>query len=118
MKNIRVAWTAVVAMCLPVCRAELQPRLGGAAVYDTDLNITWLTNANLAKTYAFGTAGINSDGSMEISTAQNWIKSMNLAKYLGFSTWRLPSTPLQDPTCNAVDTTLHFSYGYGCSGSE
>jgi len=50
-------------------RADLQPRLGGAAVYDTDLNITWLTNANLAATNMFGTAGISADGRMSWGAA-------------------------------------------------
>lgn len=89
--------------------ADLQPRLGGAAVYDSDLNVTWLVNANLAATNAFGTPGINPGGTMTLATAQNWIASMNLAKYLGFSNWRLPATPMPDASCNG---------GYGCTGSE
>jgi len=90
--------------------AELQPRLGGLAVYDTDLNVTWLANANLAATNQFGTAGVETSGLMNWSTAQNWIASMNAAKYLGFSKWRLPATLESDPTCSQT--------GFGCTGSE
>src|SRR5258708_32553556 len=56
-------WVILAAGSSGSAIADLQPRLGGAAVYDTDLNITWLTNANLAATNKFGTAGINADGS-------------------------------------------------------
>ena len=103
-------WVILAAGSSGSAIADLQPRLGGAAVYDTDLNITWLTNANLAATNKFGTAGINADGSMPWSTALNWITSMNLAKYLGFSSWRLPTTPEPDTTCPAST--------FGCTGSE
>ena len=73
------------------------------------MNLTWLANANLAAPNAFGTAGINPDGRMSWNTAQNWIASMNLARHLGFSTWRLPVTPAQDPVCSGA---------YACTGSE
>jgi len=100
------AWIVVTAT---VASADLQPRLGGAAVYDTDLNVTWLANANLAASNSFGTAGIDSAGRMSWSTAQNWIASLNQARYLGFSNWRLPGTPASDASCNGT---------FGCSGSE
>ncbi len=90
--------------------AALQPRLGGLAVYDTDLNITWLANANLAATNTFGTAGVDANGTMSWNTVQNWITSMNAARYLGFSSWRLPTTLETDPSCSGS--------AYGCTGSE
>jgi len=98
--------------------ADLQPRLGGAALYDTDLNITWLANLNLAATNNFGTPGVIGDGSMSWPAAVNWIAAMNHAKYLGFSNWRLPTNPILDPTCSSQDTANKFSYGTGCTGSE
>jgi hypothetical protein len=63
----------------------------GETVYDTDLGISWLKNANLAATNTFGVSGIYSWGYMNWATAQNWIDSMNTSNYLGFSDWRLPS---------------------------
>jgi hypothetical protein len=104
---INVVKTSVwIVVTAGMASADLQPRLGGAAVYDTDLNITWLTNGNLAASNAFGTPGIAVNGTMSWSTAQNWIASMNLTKYLGFSTWRLP---VADASCNG---------SFGCTGSE
>ena len=71
--------------------AALESRLDGLAVYDTDLNITWLANANLATTNTFGVPGVSGDGSMNWFTAQNWIGAMNTTNYLGYSNWRLPT---------------------------
>jgi hypothetical protein len=55
----------------------------GETVYDTVSDITWLSSANLAATKNFGVRGINPDGSMAWTTAQNWIAAMNTANYLG-----------------------------------
>jgi len=66
---------------------------GGGLIYDDDLNITWLQNANLAATNTFRVMGILAGGKMSWFTAGNWITAMNTANYLGFSNWRLPTTP-------------------------
>lgn len=89
--------------------AELQSRLGGLAYYDTDLDITWMADANLAVSNSFGLpvealvggrpprgnapAGtIKSDGRMYWPDALSWIDAMNAATYLGHNDWRLPGT--------------------------
>lgn len=95
--------------------AALVSRLNGQAVYDTDLNITWLTNANLAATNTFGlptnvdlggipglvtTGGSyiyidhagDTDGTMTWGGALHWVAAMNASNYLGYSDWRLPTT--------------------------
>jgi hypothetical protein len=84
--------------------AALVSALGGKVVNDTDLNITWLTNANLAASYSFGVSGILGNGGMQWSSAQSWIGAMNAADYLGFNNWRLPTSN----TCG----------GNNCTGSE
>ncbi|MCC7201855.1 MAG: DUF1566 domain-containing protein [Nitrospirae bacterium] len=81
-------------------------------IYDTDLNIYWLQNANLAASNTFGVSGIYSDGRMTWDTAQTWIAAMNTANYLGFSDWRLPTTLQPDPSCNTAYSA------YNCTGSE
>lgn len=64
------------------------------AYYDDVLNISWLTDANLAASNTFGVAGISAApetiGRMSWNTAQDWIAAMNSASYLGISSWRLP----------------------------
>ena len=75
--------------------AALVERLGGLAYYDTDIDITWIANANLAASNTFGVVGINIDGSMDWATANSWINAMNIdggIGYLGYNDWRLPIT--------------------------
>ena len=87
---------------------------GGGLIYDDVLNITWLQNANLAATNTFGVSGINADGTMRWNTAQAWIAAMNAAAYLGFSDWRLPTTPdAGDPFAFGWDGVQPYSYNYG-----
>ncbi|MGB5473084.1 MAG: hypothetical protein WBQ78_06380 [Gammaproteobacteria bacterium] len=93
--------------------AALVSHLNGQAVYDTDLNITWMADSTLAVSNTFGVNGIGiTTGSMDWNTAQSWIGSMNAANYLGFSDWRLPTTLVPDPTCGG------FFANVNCTGSE
>jgi hypothetical protein len=84
--------------------------LGNGIIYDTDLKLSWLQNANLAATNTFGVSGITAEGRMSWYTAQSWIAAMNGANYLGFSDWRLPTALNQDGSgpCSV----------YNCNGSE
>lgn len=62
--------TLILTLCLTsTAHATLFSRLGGDALYDDVLDITWLSNANLADTTDFGVAGINANGSMIWNTA-------------------------------------------------
>jgi hypothetical protein len=91
---------SVACACTLVCvttstHSALLSRLGGQAYYDDVLEITWLTDANLAASETFSTAGILANGAMAWNTAQNWITAMNAdggAGYLDFNEWRLPTT--------------------------
>ena len=87
--------------------AALYSRAGGTMVYDSDLDITWLADANYAKTSGHGS------GAMNWADANTW--ATNLA-YGGYSDWRLPTTPQLDPTCELQGGP--FGLGYSCSGSE
>ncbi len=99
--------------------AALVPRLGGQAVYDTDLDVTWIADANLAAGNAFGTPGIGADGRMNWATAKAWIGNLNAAHYLGFDDWRLPITPQPDPSCSdQTGDVPPQGFGLGCTGSE
>ena len=89
--------------------ASLVSRLNGQAVYDTDLNITWLADANLALSNTFGLSGIDSTGGMFGDTANNYISAMNLdggTGYLGVNAWRYSILP-----CYGITT-------YNCTNSE
>ncbi|HXH40571.1 MAG TPA: hypothetical protein VNN08_18210 [Thermoanaerobaculia bacterium] len=103
----------------PATGSGLQVSADGQTVYDPGADVTWLANADLAKTETFGaqcvngdgTLCINPDGSMSHTTAENWINGMNAAHYLGQSNWQLPPTALTDATCSLQN------FGFDCTGS-
>jgi len=70
---------------------------GGGLIYDNDLNITWLQDANYAMT-----SGYDADGKMDWNSAKTWAENLN---YQGYTDWRLPTT---DTSCS----------GNNCTGSE
>lgn len=80
------------------------------AVYDTDLNITWLSDANYSNT-----SGYSADGKMYWSEATDWASQL---VYVGFDDWRLPATPQLDSTCSQQAIAPTYSHGFGCTGSE
>jgi N-acetylneuraminic acid mutarotase len=55
---------------------------GGGMIYDTDLDITWLQDANYAKT-----SGYDEDGLMTWEEAKTWAENLTFG---GFNDWRLP----------------------------
>lgn len=82
--------------------AELIDR-GGGLIYDTDLDITWLQDANFAQI-----SGYDNDG-------MNWYESITWANnlvYQGYDDWRLPKTLVPDLGCTDPNT------GKNCTGSE
>ena len=106
--------------------AALLSRLDGQAVYDTELDITWLTDANLAASNNFGVSGIAAAGTMNWDTANQWIAAMNVDNgtgYLGFNDWRMPLTgPVNGISYNVTAATTYDGvsdngYNVGAPGS-
>ena len=114
----RIRVLAVLALLTSTgAHADLMyARLGGAAVYDATTNLTWVSNANLAATNAFGVSGIDPAGSMSWAIANSWIAGMDAANYLGYNNWALPTTLQPDATCGTQSGGV--SSGYGCTGSQ
>ena len=56
---------------------------GGGMVYDTELNVTWLKDADYAMT-----AGYDADGLMNWDSAVTWASSLTVG---GVTGWRLPT---------------------------
>jgi hypothetical protein len=96
MKNTnRTLYTAIfLSSIISTVNAGLSPRLGGKAVYDDDLDITWIANASLSESNTFGvhlvTDPIGGNPGTTWQSSQDWISGMNTAGYLGFRDWRLP----------------------------
>ena len=81
---------AVVWVCLGLTvsvRAALIDK-GGGLIYDTDLDITWLANANLG-----GWSGLTFNSNGSPADAPLWQEAMDWAanlEYQGYDDWRLP----------------------------
>ena len=87
--------------CVADSRAELIDRgwyNGVKLIYDSTQRITWLGDANWAKT-----SGFDPNGEMTWDEARAWAGGLTIG---GFSDWRLPIT--SDETCR----------GAGCTNSE
>jgi PEP-CTERM motif len=66
---------------------------GFEAFYDTELNITWLADANYAKS-----TGFDANGQMNWNAAMSWVSGLNVS---GVTGWRLPSMlDTGTPGCN------------------
>ena len=102
--------------------AALVSILGGQAIHDTDLNITWLADANYALTSGYTTVSAPNlkPGQMNWYVANSWIASLNAenggAGHLGYNDWRLPTTLQPDASCSGQNSL--GSYGRNCTGSE
>jgi len=80
------ALTVVGLMVTSGAEAALVTRLGGKAIYDDVANLTWLQDANYAKT-----SGYDADGRMNWVQANAWAGSLNID---GVTGWRLPGGPM------------------------
>jgi hypothetical protein len=107
MKRWLLLLVAVMVLGLagPVS-ADLWDR-GGGLIYDDHLNITWLQDANYAKT-----SGYDADGKMNWTGATTW--AANLV-YGGYSDWRLPTT-VDGPYVKGYDGTT--TGGFNITSSE
>ena len=104
--KLKLTVLAALLLAGSTANAALQSRQSGAAYYDTVLNITWLANADLAKTNTFGLSGIDANGAMSFATAQTWVQALNTNQYLGVSSWRMPTlTPVNGISFNASAST-------------
>lgn len=95
LKFSGILGAGILVCCMSTSQAALIDG-GGGLVYDDVLDITWLTDANLAYSNTFGiSTGIDVDGYMDWDTANMWIDAMNSSGYMGYSSWRMPTvTPV------------------------
>ena len=129
-KHLKTLSTIALLICFTsTANATLISRLSGQALYDDVLDITWLSNANLALTNQFGltlsanefdgTANtVGSTGFMTWDNANAWIAGMNSANHLGFNDWRLPTLNPINGTSFQTNTTNNGTSdrGQGATG--
>ncbi len=142
MKKIRNTKKMLSAICVGLiglgmtgtASASLLGRLpatpGGTnyqAYYDNVANLTWLADANYAKTSGYAAANANwlsgstattttntisAEGWMGWAAANTWATNLTVN---GVGGWRLPTTLVPDTTCSFAVTD---SVGFNCTGSE
>ena len=104
MKKVIVAMVGAGLLASGAAQASLVDR-GGGMLYDNVLNITWLQDANYAKT-----SNYDADGRMTWSQATTW--AANLV-YGGYSDWRLASnTPVGANWNYSYSPAGTTDYGY------
>ena len=103
----RILSSVVLAIAVSSVNAALIDR-GNGLIYDSDLDITWLADANYS-----ATSGYDDDGLMTFNIAKSWV---NQLVYGGFTEWRLATVERNDPTCGQDGNGYRF--GYNCSGGE
>ncbi len=99
-KRLRVVCSSLLILGLSsTAQAALVDR-GNGMIYDSDQNLTWLQDANYART-----SGYHATGWMAWSAAASWAAGLNVG---GYTDWRLP-------TVGPVDG-IAFDYDYSIAG--
>jgi len=109
-KFLNVLFILAAMLISSLANAGLISRLGGLAYYDDVADLTWLADANYAKT-----SGYSYDGRMTWVDANNWAAGLNVG---GNDNWRLADTLSFDASCNTQTSGSYGSYGDWCTGSE
>jgi hypothetical protein len=106
-KRVVLALATAGLLSSGAAQAELFDR-GGGLLYDDVLNVTWLQDANYAKT-----SGYDADGRMTWDAAKTWAGSLNISRFAGESLngWRLAAnTPV------GADWNKSYSYDGSTDG--
>jgi hypothetical protein len=123
LKTLLAVAASTLAMIGPAQATLLARDLDGNnvtdAYFDTDLNITWLRNANAGAGSSFDNGGNATDGLMTWVNAVNWASSYSIG---GYDDWRLPTLNPLDSTCSDNFSPgggfPQMYYGFNCTGSE
>ncbi len=103
-------------LCSGPVQAALHDR-GGGLVYDDVLDVTWLQDANYART-----SGYDGDGKMSWVQAQLWAENLNYydsVRGVTYSDWRLPQTfDLGAPGCDYGYSGTDCGYNLSIASSE
>ncbi|MAL97755.1 MAG: hypothetical protein CL583_04805 [Alteromonadaceae bacterium] len=93
MKKAGLFLAAIMNMTMVTSADAILIDRGNGMIYDDVLDITWLQDANFART-----SGYDDDGRMTWDAATNWAGNLVFG---GYEDWRLPSfTDIGSPGCN------------------
>jgi hypothetical protein len=80
---------------------------GGGMIYSTELNVTWLQDANFAHTSGYAPA-MATDGQMTWNDANTWAQNL---LYGGYDDWRLPTfDPAHAPDYSLLHEMAFLNY--------
>jgi len=117
MKNKPLILALLAGLSLSgVAQATLIDR-GGGLIYDDVLNITWLQDANYAKT-----SGYDSDGKMTWADASIWADTLvyyDSVRNVNIDNWRLPTlTPVGASFNYDFSNNGSTDHGYGATSTH
>ncbi len=91
----------------PACAALIDR--GGGLIYDTVLDVTWLADANYART-----SGVDADGKMSWTAANHWVSQLRIydpVRNQFFDDWRMPHMEPRDvPRLPSNDGSTDLGY--------
>jgi hypothetical protein len=114
-KQLNTAIAALLVSAFSVsANAALVSVLGGTAIYDSDQNLSWLSNANAGAGSSFDDGSNTVDGRMSWVNANNWAASLSIN---GYDNWRLPDMDADNDgvlvDCSAASAALCLDNEYG-----
>jgi hypothetical protein len=102
LRNMARVLASAALLSSGVAQAALMDR-GGGLLYDSVLNVTWLQDANFART-----SGVDADGMMNWWVANDWVANLSFhdsVRHVDYSDWRLAANA---PV--GADWNYDFSY--------
>lgn len=116
MRSQVLPWLLVAALASGTAHAALHDR-GGGLIYDDVLDVTWLQDANHAKT-----SGQDADGKMSWINAMAWVDNLTYfdsVRGVTYSDWRLPETfDLGVAGCDYAYSGTDCGYNLSVASSE
>ncbi|MGY6275222.1 hypothetical protein [Methylomonas sp. MgM2] len=115
-RTLCCALSVCSSLMIESAHAQLFDR-GGGLIYDSDLNVTWLADANYAQT-----SGYDSDGRMNWNEANVWVAGLeyhDTVRNVTYSDWRMPTmVDLGAQGCNYAYSGTDCGYNVDTASSE
>lgn len=103
MKKLLFGLACLVAVGLSqLAHATLIDR-GNGLIYDDSTNLTWMQDANYAKTSGYTGTGVDAYGRMNWFAAKIWAANLSFG---GYDDWRLPTTNPQQAGLGLTESEL------------